>query len=481
MTDTSRLARRTTFAAIATAVGTALIGVAIWAQRPRLAPIEVSQQTTYIITPTRPDGWVDYPEAVDWMRRASLDAGGANAALPLLKALGQGVLPVGVNRGAILERLGVKAPGEESSVLKPLREVGADGAGAAAPPPPVMDWLRARCGVPGAASGPGNDNAAASASFARIVAWLAQSETPLSELRTASQGASLYIPVPRDHRAPGNVDRVNPSRFADAPRALACRAALKLLQSDAPASWADVDATWRLGMLAARAASVDEYSTAEAIWKTALVGTVDLALSPQTNEALLSVMQAFVDGKLAFAPATETWMFRRLAALDAAGTPLVAPMNPAAPPAGPLLARIGTAAKLEAINQPFDAIDVALQGADARQRIARVDQAAATIAPIGALGRSLLSVEIQAVSSQRLASIALALAKRQRDKGRLPASLDELGDLPKDPGSGGAFHYAPDDRRFRLYGVGGDGRDDGGDSGKDVVVIAHEPPRLPTP
>src|SRR3954470_10216988 len=125
MSDISKLARQTTVAAVVTAIGLVIVGIAIGTQRPKVAPIEVSQQTTYIITPTRADGWVDYPEAVDWMRRASLDAGGANAALPLLKALGRDVLPVGVDRGAILARLGVTAAGDESSALKPLREFGA--------------------------------------------------------------------------------------------------------------------------------------------------------------------------------------------------------------------------------------------------------------------------------------------------------------------------------------------------------------------
>src|SRR5204863_142715 len=81
-------------------VAVALGSIAIWMRRPRMEPIEVSQQTTYIITPTRADGWVDYPEAVDWMRRASLDAGGANAAVPLVRALGRDVLPLGVDGAA---------------------------------------------------------------------------------------------------------------------------------------------------------------------------------------------------------------------------------------------------------------------------------------------------------------------------------------------------------------------------------------------
>jgi hypothetical protein len=475
MNDISKLARRTTMAAAVMVAATVLAGAAIWTQRPRLAPIEVSQQTTYIITPTRPDGWVDYPEAVDWMRRASLDAGGANAAIPLLKALGPGVLPLGVDRAAILKRLGVTPAGDESSVLTSLGTFGGpDAAAAPAPPPAAMEWLRARC--PGA----GRDGKDSPPSWGRIVAWLARSEAPLAELRTASQGASLYVPVPRDERSPGRIDRVNPPRFADAAGALACRAAVKLLQGEAPASWADVEAIWRLGMLAARAASVAEYASAEAFWKAALLATVDLAASPTTDDPLLSAMQSFVAShKLGFAPATETWMFDRLAALDATGTPLVAPSKPGPRPTGPLLARVGAGAQLEAINQRFDSVDVAMQAQDPSQRIARVDAVAASLGPLGAVARSLLGVEVQAVSYQRLASIAVAVAKQQREKGRLPAALADLGALPKDPGSGGAFSYTADGPRFRLHGVGGDGHDDGGDSGKDVVVIAQAPPRLP--
>jgi hypothetical protein len=149
------------------------------------------------------------------------------------------------------------------------------------------------------------------------------------------------------------------------------------------------------------------------------------------------------------------------------------------------MARAGTGALLESINRHFDALEAALQARDARERIARVEQVEASTpraAELGRpVGRELLAVEIQANTYQRLAKVALGLAQRQREKGSLPAALAALEGLPTDPGSGGAFVYAPDGQRFRLYGVGGDGRDDGGDSGKDVVVIGQAPPRLPAP
>ena len=92
-------------------------------------------------------------------------------------------------------------------------------------------------------------------------------------------------------------------------------------------------------------------------------------------------------------------MFRRLEMLDAAGTPRVPMPRAGAQQVGGPMARVGTAAILEAINQQFDAVDVAMQAADPKQRIAQVDQAAPAAGQIGVVGRSMLGVEIQAVSS----------------------------------------------------------------------------------
>jgi hypothetical protein len=93
----------------------------------------------------------------------------------------------------------------------------------------------------------------------------------------------------------------------------------------------------------------------------------------------------------------------------------------------------------------------------------------------------MLAAEIEAVSRHRLASLAVTLARRQRDGGKPPASLAELQNAPKDPGSGGPFSYVADGAGFRLYGVGGDGNDDRGDPTRDVVAVAHEPPRIAAP
>jgi len=473
--------RRTLLAAVLTIVGLVLVGVATWALRPPTA-IEISQQTTYIVSPTRGDGWVDYPEAVDWMRRAALDAGGENAAQPLLRALGPGMFLAGVDRAAVLRKLGVGEP--STPPLEPLRDLMA-GAGATGqdPPPETMQWLQFRCRTRGKQP----------ITFARIGQWLAQSDGALANLRAAARAASLYVPIAR---GPGRRDfgRLNPVALGDISDALGCRAAVKLLQGDAAASWDDVDALWKLGLLAARSASPGEYVVAASLWDKAMYGTVDLAMRAGTGADLLAAMEAAVKPQ-AFPPATESAMIHRLQALDNFATPLIVAPRSGQPAGTPVAANADVGRVLTILNAQFDAMDAALQFRDPRQRLARVEQVEAAAAqtfdaksPLAPLalevtqaGRPLLGAQTTAVSSQRLTLVALALAARQREKAALPASLAELGALPGDPGSGGSFIYKPTGRQFRLYGVGEDGRDDGGTTGNDVGVTAEPPPNIPAP
>jgi hypothetical protein len=348
--------------------------------------------------------------------------------------------------------------------------------------------------------------------MARTADWIAKSEAPLADVVTASRAASFYVPVPRDEGAAlAGFARINPIRLAVAMEALRCRSALRLVRGDAAASWADVEAMWKLGLLVGRSASVGEYALAGAFWRAAMSATVDLAASPATKPELLSNMRKTIEALPGFPPATETLMLQRLAVLNAFATPLVTKPAPAAQP-GSLTAPSETVAVLEGLNQRYDALDAALQIADPATRIARMAEAEAqavaafdkekslwsrmksklgrevpieATAEFGgqltALCRSMLGVELKAASSQRLARAALAIAKRDREKGGLPASLTEVADAPKDPASGGAFAYKASGRQFVLYGVGPDGRDDGGDPAKDELAVSQEPPRAPAP
>jgi len=433
------MARRTILAAVLTIAGVVLGGVVVWMRRPGLEPIEISQQTTYILQPTRGDGWVDYPGAVDWMRRASLDAGGTNAAGPLAQALAPGVLP----------SLAAGPPGGD-----PAPEAGA--------------WLRQRCGAE-------RDKGVTQA---RLVDWVGRAEAPLANLAAAAEGKSLYVPATQTPRGT-SFARVDPARLRDAARALRCRAAVRLLQGDVAASWKDVEAFWRLGLLLAQSPTAVEYEAAAQLWRQAMTGTVDLAAHAAAPAEMLSTAQRSLAAISEFPPATEPLRISRIERLDGFATPLVVKPAPGTNDAGPR-APAGTAARLAQINAQFDALDAALQIADPKQRIARFRQAVAPGAPSDPIAR-VLDDEVAAVADRRLALIALALAARRKQAGGWPATLAELGDLPKDPATGEAFRYLPAGPGFRVYGVGPDGRDDGGDPAKDEVAIAAEPPRVAPP
>jgi hypothetical protein len=300
--------------------------------------------------------------------------------------------------------------------------------------------------------------------------WLAQAEAALAGLREASGAKALYVPIPRagGARSFGQLG----ARSDEAARALRCRAALRQMEGDAAASWGDVEALWKLGAVIARSATPAEYASAANFWTDAMGATVDLAADDRTGAELLAAMQAALRALPAFPPATEALTILRLETLHGAATALVT----GAPSGSGPLAPPGTGARLVEINRQFDALETALQIAEPKQRIARVEQAAA-----GEAARRLLTDEIRARSCQHLAAIALALAKRGRETGKPAASLAELGALPNDPGSGQPFAYAPNPGGFRLFGVGGDGRADGGDAAKDVVALSAAPGRLPAP
>ena len=119
MSEGSPLGRARRIVLVVVSVIVLLVAGRFFALRPKMAEIAVSQQTTYLTTPTRADGWVDYPEAVDWMRRAALGVDGKNAAAPLVHAMGSTLLPTGVDKGKLLQQLGVPdAPADAPKLVR---------------------------------------------------------------------------------------------------------------------------------------------------------------------------------------------------------------------------------------------------------------------------------------------------------------------------------------------------------------------------
>ena len=122
------------------------------------------------------------PEAVDWMRRASLDAGGANAAVMLVRALGRDVLPSGVDwASALFVRLGIDVAGADASAMPAFKDVKPMSGG---PPGTVARRDRIRLQL---AARPTRKAAPCSErSWAGSPRW-----TAVTDLRTAGQARSL--------------------------------------------------------------------------------------------------------------------------------------------------------------------------------------------------------------------------------------------------------------------------------------------------
>jgi hypothetical protein len=85
----------------------------------------------------------------------------------------------------------------------------------------------------------------------------------------------------------------------------------------------------------------------------------------------------------------------------------------------------------------------------------------------------------EAVARLALARWALALHVYQAQTGRYPDSLQEAervagGSLPEDPFSGRALIYRPQGQGYRLYSIGGNGRDDGGERRRERGSALNE-------
>jgi hypothetical protein len=77
--------------------------------------------------------------------------------------------------------------------------------------------------------------------------------------------------------------------------------------------------------------------------------------------------------------------------------------------------------------------------------------------------------------------VDLAVRVYRDDRGALPSSLQDLipgylPAIPQDPFARGPFHYRVEGDRFVLYGAGEDGKDDGGDREKDML-LRPDPPK----
>lgn len=456
--------------------------------------VVVSRETTYVTAPLHLDGTVDHAAAF----RSALGSPVApeeNAAVPLVRAAGPRCVR-GTHRAEILAELGLSDLPEDGSYLVTLR-----------------DHAEAHDVLPVPRS---------PEEYPRVDDWLAANERPLEEAAAASRRSGFSWPLLaergqsiEDWALSLDFDR----SFLTAGRILAARSARRLEEGEVDGAWEDAIASLRLGRLARRQGSLLGSVRGGGIEATAARQLVAI-LGPRGMGARGA---SALRSELASLPLprslVEELRLERLFLLDTLVQLLVQDRL------DPLLA---SARKrwsgdpntvLRRANRDFDRLEATIsepgspwrwpeaygrvvdeirqEGTEALGRSRKVtwwlrlpfrsrdgvrEESANTIADllvsvVGEGTRSYVAFKILADARLDLLRIAVALAERKAERGSYPDALDELvgerlGEVPLDPFSGRPLVYRREGEGYLLYSIGANGRDDGGDDERDVVVLA---------
>lgn len=463
--------------------------------------IRVSRETTFLVTPLRADGTVDYAAA--WNARHGRGVTpDNNAAVPLIRALGPRALLAG-SRAEILKRLGMPAPPEKGDYW-----TGSE-------PAETQKALR----TPWQAS-----------EYPVVAAWLKANEGPLALVAEASKRSRFWIPAV-ENKAGSISPTTLSANVGQIGRALVARAMRKLQSGDTAGAWSDLVAGQRLGRLVSHRHTVGDLLLGAQLERSTSEGVGVLARSRGITAAQA---RAFLSDLSALPPSASVVevvnQFERLIVLSLL-TPrgemdweVIATLLEA-----PGLGRLSSShiewdETLRTFNQCWDrsvavfrkprftarreaaaVLGKELEAAHNRARrtfgVQSVDALLRTgpdAASRAALGRALgqlycagvdamglwVNVEARVVDSAarlRLNQVALALAAYRAEKSGFPARLAELSPgylaaVPKDPFTDRALSYGPRGAGYLLYSVGPDQKPDtaaGAKTGDDIVVRAE--------
>ncbi|MEJ7594207.1 MAG: hypothetical protein WKF77_21940 [Planctomycetaceae bacterium] len=224
-------------------------------------PIRISKETTYITSPLRNDGTVDYIEALSQRQREGVTAEN-NSVVMFQRALGHGNLPAETT-AEYFRQLGIEALPKAGQYLidlddfletldsskKPQR--GADGYERKRPFHLQLSQARARSWT--------------RIEFPVIARWVDANETPLSLVVQGSKRPKSFAPMPPSDRTlvTSMLPEVASKRlFAEL---LCARAMLKLGEEDPDAAWEDVIACHRISRLVAQGPGIIHVFVALAI------------------------------------------------------------------------------------------------------------------------------------------------------------------------------------------------------------------------
>ena len=501
---------RRLFAAIVLTVGVLTLSESLHAAPPATQPVKpkftIGKDTTFIVTPLRPDGTVDYVEAID--RRSAADiAPGQNAYAVLIRLADLSSLDE-AERRTILAKLGVEPPDPADRLVS------------------LQDFLASTrpdtpSDLPAALKLKATTRPWKEAEYPQVAAWLKANDRPLDLAVQAASRARYYRPsVGKDVVA---IALPGLGAFVELSRALSARALLRAGRGDIDGAWHDLGAGMRIGRLMEADATLVGQLVGGLVEKNAVDSAKSLVSLPMTPQQAHTARKMLLDLPAhQVNPLPQALSAERFMALDivqfmaASDDPLrelavrtggQADSQPDADPQRkPAKLDLDWDALLRQLNGCYDRLEEAARTPALKDRVAALDAVvkehrirvgASPLTREIVLGRALQDVtpESRAVLSRQLAdciaSICMpflsqvsivsarvqtegivlqtagALAAYRADTGKFPETLDALvpkylPTVPPDAFDSQPLKYSRTADGFLLYSVGDNGKDEGG-------------------
>ncbi|MBO0700958.1 MAG: hypothetical protein J2P46_21365, partial [Zavarzinella sp.] len=283
----------------------AVVAGLVYAAWPGRSTFTVGPETTYATGPVDPEGFVDYPAALN-ERLAEGVTPETNANVLIVRALGPhpegGTMPP-----EYYQRLEIDPPPEQGDYFLGFDKYYQAHLKGRRPEEPGGDWFTEFFGPEGEEIVVETDTQQrwqvrvdryrqwpwTAKDQPEIADWLKQNEKPLAVLVEASKRSRYYNPLVARNADPHSARILNSllptvQRCREVARALACRAMLRLGEGDADAAWQDLLACHRLGHLLGRGGSLIEGLVGVAIVQIAANGELALVSQgrPSAKQAL---------------------------------------------------------------------------------------------------------------------------------------------------------------------------------------------------
>lgn len=489
-----------------------LLLVVLWAALGPNAPIRISRETTYLTSPLKEDGLVDYCLAVERQRSQQVRPQ-QNGAIPLAKAIAVGWTPE--KDRLICEQLDIPWPiagrvvvpddDEQLEIIQYWLYSAAD----VVPPPEEDRFYEAGEAIAAAMRAPWRRD-----QFPLLADWVESNQAGLDRLQAIENCTHYFLPTPQDEdfkdRNAFLIDG-NTAALRSAARCLLVRAMFRLGEGNADAAWRDLRIVFRLSHLLTPSPSVFDVLMRGTLRCQAIAAARQLIASEWCDDQLLQEIEQFCDTlppvtDMADAiDATERFLALDYGAMVAAADKGVEVPGCLCCQPGQMWFRapfdrnaflmrinhwcdqlVSTArshpvgqARVDAVNA-FDASLHTLVFQRSDWGVAR-DVALNQTARGRILGdifswKMLLSlhqgfeVELSRHAEFQMFRVAIALERYRRGTGDYPAQLSELegridADLLADPFSNNPLVYQRIDDRYMLYSVHRNQKDEQGDRG----------------